>query len=45
MKFEKFLKMTAGRGVIVDREDGENEEIAGMIFDEDYFSDKINERK
>lgn len=22
MKFEKFLKMTAGRGVIVDREDG-----------------------
>ena len=24
---------------------GENEEIAGMIFDEDYFRDKINERK
>lgn len=24
---------------------GENEEIAGMIFDDDYFSAKINERK
>lgn len=24
---------------------GENEEIAGMIFDDEYFRDKINERK
>ena len=29
MKFEKFLKMTAGRGVIVDREDGEK----WLLFD------------
>lgn len=45
MKFEKFLKMTAGRGVIVDREDGDNEEIAGIIFDSNYFSEKIHERE
>lgn len=29
MKFEKFLKMTAGRGVIVDRMDGEK----WLLFD------------
>ena len=29
MKFEKFLKMTAGRGVIVGREDGEK----WLLFD------------